>query len=493
MNRSAADRGHASFALISAALLGSAFLLTLVARSGEDLARIRLRAAADLAVQRGAQTQSAAADFVAAANLLSLGLHAATAGLLLGGTGTAIAWMTAGAVPAGIDTLAQTADLAGDLLAAHHDLRRAVDTIAFSALPDLVVPAMLSTGDGPFWPLDPLSDAASSPPATDDACAPSGAAPPRRPFGLDLHRGTLPPLTKLGDGAVPSASGADATARMAAATALKLAWAEFVDTEAADRRAQDLPQHRLCELQLGGARTVDAWRREAQRVVAEIGRRSHFRSPAWTPSRALADAWNTWRGLVPTAPAAIQSLVESPSPVPPRPDREPLRGLINTLTEGAVFFERATTCDDIAAHLELLRATWQDGVEVLPGVAAFAGAVDRAGGIAAGPVARDAELSTWLRPALCRLMGAAADLAGSAAPAAPLRLGPNWRSVGVGVLATDPHAGSALAQARPHHPDFGAGELPLWPGFRAVPTPVTVHRNRWPSPWQETLDAGLAH
>ena len=96
MNRSP-SAGHATFALLAAALIGTVFLMTLVTRSGDDLARIRLRKAADEAVRQGAQAQAAAADFVAATNLLTIGLHGATATLLLGGTGTAIAWMTAGA------------------------------------------------------------------------------------------------------------------------------------------------------------------------------------------------------------------------------------------------------------------------------------------------------------------------------------------------------------------------------------------------------------
>lgn len=492
--------GHATFALLGAALIGSVFLLTLVARSGDDLARIRLRKAADDAVRHGAQAQAAAADFVAATNLLTIGLHGATAALLLGGTGTAIAWMTAGAVPAGLDMLAQTADLAGDILVVHHELRRVVDTLATTALPAVVVPAMLAAAAsqpdaGPLWPLDPLANTEGAPDPADAGCLAEVALPTRRPFGLELQSHRVPSTTAIGAGSLPSAPSADAVAKIAAATTLKLAYAEFLEAEAERWATAALPTHRLCELQHSAHdRERAAWRREATRVVAEISRQARSTPDEWTPTPALDAAWNAWRTHVPDAPASPQALTGSRSLRPPQPDQEPLLGLIRTLNAGDAFHEDAATCADINGHLALLQAAWQPAAGGLPTVSDVQTAIDRRSfGDDKPTQIRDGEMATWLERALCRVMVEAARLAGADGPALPLRLGPNWQRGGVGALMLAADAGSALSQARPYHRDYTAGDLPLWPGFVAVPSPVTVHHSRWPSPWQAFLDAGIAH
>lgn len=492
--------GHATFALLAAALIGSVFLLALVDRTGDDLARIRLRKAADETVRRGAQTQAAAADFVAATNLLTIGLHSATAALMLGGAGTAIAWMTAGAVPAGIDTLAQTADLAGDILVAHHELRMAVDALAITALPAAVVPAMLAAANsrldgGQIWPLDPLEDTRRAPNLLGDGCLAEVALPERRPFGLDLQRSWLPPTTAIGAGSLPSSPPTGDISAAVAATTLKLAYTDFLEGATEQWATAALPAHRLCELQHSlNDRERTAWRREAARVVAEMSRHARAAPSDWTPTPALDAAWAAWRVFVPDAPATPQALSGGPARTLPRPDQEPLLGLIRTLTDTDAFLGDSATCADITGHLELLYAAWQPTAGGLPTITDFHAAVDRLSMSPDAPAqARNTEMAAWLERALCRVTVEAARLAGADGPALPLRLGPDWHRGGVGVLSASPSTGSALSQARPHHPDYGAGDLPLWPGFIAVPSPVTVHRNRWPSPWQELLDAGIAH
>jgi hypothetical protein len=492
--------GHATFALLAAALIGSVFLLTLVARSGDDLARIHLRRAADDAVRHGAQAQAAAADFVAATNLLTIGLHGATAALLLGGTGTAIAWMTAGAVPAGLDMLAQTADLAGDILVVHHELRRAVDTLATTALPAVVVPAMLAAAAsqpdaGPLWPLDPLANTEGTTDLADTGCLTEVALPTRRPFGLDLQNHRVPSTPAIGAGALPTAPGAESIGKIAAATALKLAYAEFLEVEAERWATAALPAHRLCELQHSAHdRGRTAWRREADRVVAEISRAIRTIPHEWTPTPTLESAWDAWRMFVPDAPASPQALIDGPSVPLPQPDQEPLLGLIGTLSAGDAFHGDGATCADINGHLALLHAEWQPAAGGLPTVGEVQAAIDRRSfGDDKPTQIRDGEMATWLERALCRVVTEAARLAGADGPAWPLRLGRNWPRGGVGALMLTADAGSALSQARPYHRDYSAGDLPLRPGFVAVPTPVTVHHSRWPSPWQAFLDAGIAH
>lgn len=461
--------GGASLLLVATALIGAGLLTVLIHRTQADLARVALRAEADEASARGAAVQARTADLVAAGNLLTLILHGTTAAVVLGGGAASIALISTGAVPAGIDTLAQSADLAGDILMAHADLRRGLDNLIFEVLP-MVVPTAAATAGGAaaHVPVDPTVSGESGAPieARNDAdCSPGTALPARRPFGLDLAPGGL--LSGPGDMAAVAAPNASAARQGAAADAeLVAAYAERFGPIASPGAGREPSRHGLCDLR-DAAPAV--WRREVDRAV-----QSRAEAPKtaarWPDDRAWRSVWSEWRRRHPDAPPSPSGLFPAQ---PMAGDPAETRRRVEALRDQG----QSLTCEEIEAQLLAIDEAQRSPAAVLPTPSEFAEAVARFDGSdVPEAVRRDSAIRAWIQSALC----AVARAAGASSWPHPWRMGTEWNAVGTGVVSINA-AGIALAQGGPRHPKYVPGDLPLLPGFRAVPIPTTIQTRLWPS------------
>lgn len=472
--------GGASLLLVATAWIGAALLAVLIHRTRADLARVALRAEADKAVASGAAVQARAADLVAAGNLLTLILHGTSAAVVLGGGATSIALITTGSVPAGIDTLAQSVDLAGDLLVAHADLRRGLDKLIFEALP-AVVPAAVATvgGVAAHVPVDPaVSDNARVPIGVRDdvACTPDAALPERRPFGLDLAPGGL--LARPENLAAVAAPNRSVTGQGDAGAALAGAYAERYGQIVSPGPRREPSQHGLCELR---AAAPAVWQREVDRAVQ--ARLDLPKAAArWPDDEGWRSTWSEWRRRHTNAPPSASGLFPTEALAA---DPAELRRRIDALRDHG----QSLTCEEIEAQLLAIDEARPSSAARLPTPSEFAEAVARFDGSdVPEAVRRDSAIRAWIQSALCVV----ARAAGAASWPHPWRMGAEWNKVGTGVVSIH-DASVALAQAGPRHPKYRPGDLPLLPGFRAVPIPTTIQTRLWPSSAGRWIHEVLVH